>query len=153
STGSALYSAEPGVHRPDHMETSDPHLTLKVSPPRISRWVMDRPQLDLAHSHLHDHPIIKLEAPGGFGKSSLLCQWRRQLLARGAVVAWLTVDATDDPARFTQGLSLAMERASGRAAFARLRHREAKGPEDFDRLTEWLGAVADTAPESVLMLD
>ena len=101
----------------------------------------------------HDRPIIKLEAPAGYGKTSLLSQWRRVWLSGGAVVAWLSLDEYDDPARFTQAIALAMERASGRAAFGRIRQREMAAQVDFDRLTEWLSEVADLGAESVLILD
>jgi LuxR family maltose regulon positive regulatory protein len=58
-----------------------------------------------------------VQAPAGYGKTSLLAQWRREHLARGAVVAWLTAQANDDPQRLVQGLVLAVRHGAGRPAF------------------------------------
>ena len=42
--------------------------------------------------------LTLLHAPAGFGKSSLLAQWRDELITGGVAVAWLTVDRDDDNA-------------------------------------------------------
>ena len=64
-----------------------------------------------------DHPVVLVQAPPGFGKTSLLAQWRREHLAHGAVVAWLAAQAQDDPARLVQGLALAVRIGAGRPTF------------------------------------
>ena len=135
------------------MDQIEPRLLLKVTPPRVTRRLLDRSGLALSSPLLRDRIIIRLEAPAGFGKTALLSQWRRAWLASGAAVAWLGVDADDDGARFAQGLALAMERATGRAAFGRLRQAQTNGAAHFSWLTEWLSEVADAGTESVLILD
>jgi len=132
----------------------EPRLLLKVTPPRASRRMLERATLSLASPQLADRRIIRLEAPAGFGKTSLLAQWRRSLLAAaGVAVAWLSADDEDDPARFSQALALAMERAYGRAAFGRLGQGEMPGSGEFDRLTAWLAEVANAGTESALIID
>lgn len=36
--------------------------------------------------------LILLLAPGGYGKSTLVIQWRERLIARGTIVPWMTLD-------------------------------------------------------------
>lgn len=63
--------------------------------------------------------IIEVIAPAGFGKTSLLGQWRREALNLGALVAWLSLEERDDVARLTGGLAYSMRGASGRPTFER----------------------------------
>ncbi|MDE1948808.1 MAG: hypothetical protein KGL43_19210 [Burkholderiales bacterium] len=49
----------------------------------------------MARSRLHAADdrwcaVVVVQAPAGFGKTSLLAQWRREHLARGGVVACLS---------------------------------------------------------------
>ncbi|MDA8486261.1 LuxR C-terminal-related transcriptional regulator [Pseudomonas resinovorans] len=131
----------------------EPELVLKTTPPRSRRSAFRRERLGLDVDELASRIAISIHAPAGFGKTWLLAQWRRELLSRGAVVAWLTLDGRDDSARFLQGLAAAMLVASGRPAFANsakqtMNHRDALGD-----LTEWLAEVADLGCEVALMLD
>ena len=135
------------------MDSTDPRLTLKTTPPRVSGRLLDRPALELYNARLHDKGVVHVHAPAGFGKTSLLSQWRRRSLLDGRLVAWLTADEDDKPERFTQGLALAMERASCQPVFGRVRMREVTRPDDSDRLTEWLSEVAKLEAECVLMVD
>lgn len=68
--------------------------------------------------------LIVLSAPAGFGKSTVLSQWRRRLQEQGARVAWLSCDEADsEPPRFLQYLVAAIEAACpgvGRSASALL---------------------------------
>lgn len=95
-----------------------------------------------------------VEAPGGFGKSTLLLQWRRLWLEQGALVGWLTLDAEDDPPRLAQALFQTMRMASGRTAFDTLAVQFAGQPgRDLDALTALLSAIAGLATPTVLMFD
>lgn len=139
-----MIRADPGL---------EPRLTLKVTPPRVPKRLIDRAAVSLESARLRDAPVVAIEAPGGFGKTSLLGEWRRAWLLRGAVVAWLSADEGDSPSRFARAIALSMERASGREGFARIRHRETSSAQELDRLTEWLSEVADLASEAVLIID
>ena len=58
-----------------------------------------------------------VQAPAGFGKTSLLAQWRLEHLARGAVVAWLSAQAATTRSAWSQALALAVRRGAGRPTF------------------------------------
>ena len=92
-------------------------LLLKVTPPRVPRDLVARQRLLADDARLRDCPVVLVQAPAGFGKTSLLAQWRREHLARGAVVAWLSAQPQDDPTRLVQGLALAVRAGAGRPTF------------------------------------
>lgn len=93
-------------------------IALKIAPPRIARDSLLRERLALGNNRFDGVPVLAIVAPAGFGKTSLLAQWRRESLARGAMVAWLTAGEADDPARFLQGLALSICAATLRPTFA-----------------------------------
>ena len=126
-------------------------LLLKVTPPRVSRYQLARPRLQSDHEQLRDHPVILVQAPAGFGKTSLLAQWRREHLALGRVVAWLSAQPQDDEARLVQGLALAVRVAAGRPAFGHT--LDASLPSALEGATSWLAEVAQTAMDIVLIID
>jgi LuxR family maltose regulon positive regulatory protein len=43
--------------------------------------------------------LLLVQAPAGYGKTTLLAQWRELALARGALVAWIGLEASDRTAR------------------------------------------------------
>ena len=59
--------------RPD---SADPGLLLKATPPRVAKWLIAREQLALSRPELAESPVLTVHAPSGFGKTSLLSQWR-----------------------------------------------------------------------------
>ncbi|MFL1493813.1 LuxR C-terminal-related transcriptional regulator [Pseudomonas antarctica] len=83
-----------------------PPLTLLTSLPR---------QALLASFHARlGTPLALVIAPAGFGKTTLLMQWRQALLAREtqATIAWLSLEAADgDPHRFLSYLILTLDHA------------------------------------------
>lgn len=132
----------------------DPRLVLKVTPPRVPKDAVIRQRLSSNAPALVDKSVIVVDARSGFGKTTLLAHWRREALQRGAVVAWLTADAEDQPVRLAAGLGLAMKRASGRAAFSQIDF-VSPGDDDsaLEALTEWLSQVVVMATETVLIID
>ena len=130
------------------LDEGDPALVLKATPPRAPRGLLVRDRLGTAASGLDESGSVVLQGPAGFGKTSLLAQWRREYLTRGAVVAWLTLDERDDAARFSRGLTFALLKANARAL-----RSASNGDTEVDRLTHWLAGVAELAAETVLMLD
>lgn len=130
-------------------------LILKATPPRLSRQLLPRARLGLDQAGLADKTLIAVEAPAGCGKTALLGQWRREALARGAAVVWLTADQDDDEARLVEGLELALELAGSRQ-----RPREAAPDTDAGTgasaaatLPRWLAAVLALAGDVLLILD
>ena len=125
------------------MDCIEPQLILKTTPPRSQKSARMRSRLGLHTQELTDTVVIAVQAPAGFGKTFLLTQWRRECLSHGAVVAWMTLDAQDDGARFVQGLGVAMAVGSGRPSFARVFEPIAGlGRDEQEGLTQWLAEVA-----------
>lgn len=133
---------------------TDPRLVLKATPPRVQKAAVARPRLASEVPELADKSLIFVQAPAGFGKTSLLAQWRREALQRGGIVAWLTLDQDDDESRLAAGVCLAMRMGSGRAGFG---EETAIGLDQggsiHEGLTGWLAEVASMAAAAVLILD
>ena len=133
---------------------SDPQLILKTTPPRVARTTLSRDRLARRWAEIRDRTVITVIAPAGFGKTTLLAQWRRLWLEHGALVAWVALDAEDEPARFAKALLYAMRVASGRTAFETLACQYAEQPDrELDSLTGLLSEIASLATPTVLMLD
>jgi LuxR family maltose regulon positive regulatory protein len=125
---------------------------LQITPPRLPKDLLARPRLRLDDAGLRDHGIVVVQAPAGFGKTSLLAQWRLEHLAHGAVVGWLSAQAADNEQRLLQLLVLSMRSASGRQKFGRtLLEGGARG--ELSDITEWLAEIAQTALDIVLIID
>ncbi|MGY2492902.1 LuxR C-terminal-related transcriptional regulator [Cupriavidus sp. CP313] len=131
-----------------------PELALKTTPPRMPRHLLARPRLNLDSEAVRGKPVILVQAPSGFGKTLLLAQWRREHLAHGAAVAWISADAHDDPQRFLHSLVLAVRAGCGRPAFGRtLLEGVATTPGGTEDMTAWLAEVAQTVLDLVLFID
>jgi len=129
-------------------------LALKTTPPRAPRHLLVRSRLHLDSEALRDRPVIVVQAPPGYGKTLLLAQWRREYLAHGAAVAWVSADAHDDPHRFLQCLVLAVRMGCGRPGFGRtLLEGAAAAPGGTEAMTAWLAEVAQASLDLVLIVD
>ena len=127
-------------------------LILKVTPPRAPQNFQVRPRLSVGVAEDFKRPIILVEAPAGYGKTSLLAQWRREFLASGEVVAWLTAQDIDEPQRLAQGLVMAFRLGAGRPKFGRAL-LDSASPSGLESVTLWLAEVAQTAASAVLIVD
>ncbi len=126
-------------------------LLLKVTPPRVPRDLVVRPRLDADDAQFQGRAAIIVQAPAGFGKTLLLAQWRREHLAHGRIVAWLSAQGEDNPQRFVRSLALAVRVASGRPTFG---HTLLAGaPGGLEGITSWLAEVAQSALDIVLIVD
>jgi LuxR family maltose regulon positive regulatory protein len=96
---------------------SDPGLILKITPPKLRKSLLVRERLRLLGASQDDVAVIVVEASAGYGKTSLLAQWRLDWLQDGAVVAWLNIDAGDSPITLVCGIALGLRRSMGRANF------------------------------------
>ncbi len=140
------------AHRPHTLAGVADDLLLKVAPPRVPRHQIARPRLQSDHDRLRDHPVILVQAPAGYGKTSLLAQWRREHLAQGRVVAWLSAQPSDDVPRFVQSLALAVRAAAGRPTFGHTL-LEATTPTGLEGVTVWLAEITQSALDVVLIVD
>lgn len=129
-------------------------LVLRTSPPRPPRHQLLRSRLSLDEEQFSDRSVIAVQAPPGFGKTTLLGQWRREFLARGAAVAWMSADERDDLQRFLHGLVLAVRTGCARPTFARMLLEGAGASTgELEGTTAWLAEVAQTALDLVLIVD
>ena len=124
---------------------------LKITAPRVPRHHVPRRRLQTDNERF-EKPIVVVQAPAGFGKTSLLAQWRREHLARGSVVAWVSAQSQDDPLRLVRALSLAVRTAAGRPTFGHTL-LEAAVPDGLEGVTTWLADVAQSALDVVLIVD
>lgn len=133
---------------------SAPEFVLKTTPPRIARTAVQRAPLEQVAVDTLDRTAVTVVAPAGFGKTTLLAQWRRAWLKRNALVAWLTVDPRDDPARFTLGVLYSMRAASSNAVFDVLLSQYANGSEHhLEALTGLLREIVHLGRETILVID
>jgi LuxR family maltose regulon positive regulatory protein len=128
---------------------SESEFVLKATPPRMPRAAMRRHRLARLWQQVNECVAVAVVAPAGFGKTTLLLQWRQRWLEQGTCVAWLTADAQDDPGRFTMALLHAahafQERAAGDAVQA--------GRSGIEALTWMLSEIARRRGRTVLMID
>ncbi|MDO5624932.1 MAG: LuxR C-terminal-related transcriptional regulator [Pseudomonadota bacterium] len=127
-------------------------LLLKVTPPRVPRDLVARRRLMATAGALRDAAILLVQAPAGFGKTSLLAQWRKEIQATGVAVAWVSAHGRDDPHRLVQSLALAVRVATGKAAFGRAAF-EFDGNDHLEHATVLLAELAHAAQDVVLIVD
>ncbi len=127
---------------------------LKTTPPRLPRTALDRERLTRIWEAVRDRTAITVVAPAGFGKTVALVHWRKHWLADGALVAWLSADRNDDPARFHLGLLYAIRAASGRPALNTSANEEIGGGDPgIEMLTGLLAEIAGIGQPTVLVVD
>jgi LuxR family maltose regulon positive regulatory protein len=96
--------------------------------------------------------LVVVHAPAGFGKTSLLAQWRQELAAQGAAVCWLQSRPHHHPSRLAQSLVYAVRSAAARPGFGG-KLLEATPQDGCEAATVWLGEVVHLAREVVLIVD
>jgi len=94
------------------MKTTSLLITTKFAPPRIGRYSVHRNAM-LAGLHAARHCRLVLLCGGaGFGKTTLLAQWRQDLIKHNATVAWLSLGQEDgEPELFCENLIGALQQA------------------------------------------
>ncbi|NTZ83898.1 LuxR family transcriptional regulator [Burkholderia metallica] len=89
-------------------------LATKVLPPRLPADLIDRPRLVELAEQAESKRLTVIQAPAGFGKTSLARLWLDRLHAHGALTGWLSLDSGDDePARFFHYFTQALQQACG----------------------------------------
>ena len=90
-------------------DPSSSYLATKYLPPYLRPDVVVRRRLVDALALYPGVRLALVSAPAGYGKSTLLACWRRELLEQGAAVAWLALDESDnDLGRFLKGMLQAL---------------------------------------------
>lgn len=146
-------SAPNGLALGDESAPIDPvHIPLaKVNVPVLPWTLISRPRLT---SRINT-PLALIFAPSGFGKSTLLNEWRRTC---GFPVAWLSLDQHDNaPARFWGSVILALQAVRpdlGHDLLAQLRMATQVPASDIiHQISDALVGALETTPRLGLVLD
>ena len=110
---------------------------------------LHRPEL-VARCMPTERRLTMLQAPGGFGKSTLLAACCRELAAHGVPTAWLLLDGSDGPAGLDAYLAFALQGAGLHAAGAL---PAPAGFAPYQRTALMLRAIADHGAPCVLAID
>ncbi|GHO64241.1 hypothetical protein KSC_031330 [Ktedonobacter sp. SOSP1-52] len=85
-----------------------PLLESKLHPPRLPALLIERSRLLMLLDG--EQKMTLVQAPAGFGKTTLVTQWIARRQAAGGVIAWLSLDAGDnDPIRFWSSFIVACQ--------------------------------------------
>src|SRR5512138_3338567 len=106
------------------MAATDPLLTTKLYLPPMRSRLVARPRLVALLSEGLTRPLTLVSAPAGFGKTTLLSEWRESPAGREYPFAWLSLDQDDNaPSRFLLYLLAALrmvKKSLGETALAML---------------------------------
>lgn len=127
----------------------------KTRAPKFAIPLVKRQRLLSALDAALDKPVSCIVAPAGFGKSTLLSQWRESLLARDIRCAWVNLDENDNEIRqFFAYLVFAFEDAG--VSLGYLKQAAEGGFVDMSSAaitTSLLSAIIDIQERIVLVLD
>jgi LuxR family transcriptional regulator, maltose regulon positive regulatory protein len=130
-------------------------LVTKLHIPQVSPKLVARPRLLARLADGLTRPLTLISAPAGFGKTTLLSEWRRSIAGQRWLLAWLSLDEGDsDPARFLAYLVAALQQidpAIGHATQAML-HSPQPPPIEV-LLTALINDIANVAAPFALVLD
>lgn len=129
----------------------------KFAPPQMP---LDTVKRDALLTRLQDHrhmPLVLVTSPPGFGKTTLLAQWRAMLQGNAipAAVAWLSLDKADsDPNRFLAYVVLTLEGVGvGLPGLAQRAHAQILDGNPQRTIAALLQALEQTGSRITLMLD
>ena len=145
--------AVPGSPLLDH--DLDLPIESKLHAPGVRAEWVPRPGLLRRLAHAAPAKLILVDAPPGFGKTTLVAQWRSSEIERRRF-AWLSLDpGDDDPGRLWRHVVSALERACPELAGQDIQRALRTGPPDIadtviPKLVTWLAGLTEPV---VLVLD
>lgn len=86
-------------------------LRSKVTPPRLLMSIVERKDLINTLNNGSKGSLVLLEAPGGYGKTCVLTEWREKCRMQDEAVCWLSIDEDDDVETFITYLAFAAHHA------------------------------------------
>jgi ATP/maltotriose-dependent transcriptional regulator MalT len=128
-------------------------LVTKLEAPAIDRGKVVRTRALERLASVLDYPLTVVNAPSGYGKTTLLAEWANETHAH---VAWLALDENDnDPARFCAHLLAAFDRVAPGALAARLPYEQniSAHLSDVPLRTRLINALAAAEGEIALVID
>lgn len=136
---------------------SYPVLTTKLYLPPLRPNLVPRPRLVRRLEEGLQRPLTLISAPAGFGKTTLLSEWWAAQGAAAPLVAWLSLDASDnDPTRFWTYVLAALSRLPGMAGSfhetAEMLRSGQQAPPD-ELLTPLINELGSDGAPIVLVLD
>ncbi len=139
---------------PNMLDAVNPGLVLKLTPPRLRKRLLPRERLRQMRVDADDCSVILLEAPAGYGKTSLLALWRQDWQQAGAQVCWFDLDSDDTISSVGGGLIEGLRRATGQPNFGH-ESLEAllRGSGLAQAITSLLAEIAENAHPTVIILD
>lgn len=132
------------------MSEVDARLRIKTTPPGIRKTFLHRERLSLAGTPHSECQMVMVRAGGGFGKTSLLSQWRSECLGSQEQVGWLSLDEGDDPLTFAHGLDHALRHG---ACSDIAGQGIGDCTDGMEALTVLIGAIIEWPGRIALMLD
>ncbi|WP_158915786.1 LuxR C-terminal-related transcriptional regulator [Caulobacter sp. S45] len=127
----------------------------RFSPPQQHVHLIQRPALTGALEEGLHRRLVLVQAPAGYGKSTLLAQWRDSMAARGVRAVWLTLDEDcGAAAEFLAAVILAAAFAGVRVeALEVTRLQSAEAPNLRSTLTALLAELDRDRTPVVFILD
>jgi LuxR family transcriptional regulator, maltose regulon positive regulatory protein len=129
----------------------------KLAPPQMQLEAVPRKELFSRFLDYRHTSLILVTSPPGFGKTTLLGQWRASLLAQATPVpvAWLSLDEADsDPNRFLAYALLALERTGLELqALSQRAHAQALDANPLRTIASLLQSLERDGRRIVLILD
>lgn len=157
--GTVAGGAQDGGHVSAHADNPPVpdvgHIMLtRLAPFAQQAQILERSQLMARLNDGLGASLILLRAPAGYGKTTLTAQWRRLLLDRGEMVAWVSLDEEDDtPALLVSYLACALYRAGVALPADLFTTLAATDSEAKLRLRRLMNAIAAVERRVVLILD
>jgi len=130
-------------------------LPTKLSPQQQHVQEIQRPDLiNSLHSGI-DSAVTLIVSPAGYGKTTVLAQWREHLLREQITIAWLTLDEDDgEPLVFLSYLIVALAQAG--LNLGQLELAAVNGLVETPRklvLAAMINAITEQPARTVIMLD
>lgn len=158
SSSDLEHTTKPDPNAPDNLADEsfpmDSIIITKFDPTPQRTHLIKRPQLTAALDAETNARLTLLVAPAGYGKTTLLAEWRRALQKRGTVVGWLSLDEDDsDAPHMMRCLALALARAGLNRALKLATSTLPDNAAARHHLAALLNIVATEPRDVVLILD
>ena len=130
-----------------------PLVVTKLNLPILRHGIVVRQRLRQILDRSADAKLTLISAPAGFGKTTLLADWLAQASDTGRLIAWLSLDESDnEPSVFWANLTAAIKATFARAeaAFPDLPQ---SGPADQGLIVALLNQLVRMATPIVVILD